>query len=76
MCASYQRLVDLEEAAKKEGTKVHPNRKKRNAKKLEDKTLIGKALKEAGVPIDIGGEGETVLNAVSGRTAPWKSVEW
>jgi len=59
--ASYRRMLELEEAAKKEGTKVRPNGKKKDAKKL-----IGEALKEAGIPIDLSGEGETVSSVVSG----------
>lgn len=59
--ASYRRMLELEEAAKKEGTKVRPNGKKKDAKKL-----IGEALKEAGVTIDLSGEGETVVSAASG----------
>ena len=51
--ASYRRMLDLDEAAKKQDTKVRPNGKKKDAKKLEDKKLIGEALKEAGVEIDL-----------------------
>ena len=52
--ASYRKMLDLEEATKKD------------TKKLEDKKLIGKALKEAGVAVDLSGEGQTVVSAASG----------
>ena len=76
--ASYRRMLDLKEAAKKDGAKVRPNGKKKDAKKLEDKKLIGEALKEAGVAIDLSGEGETVASAANfgggGSVAPLISV--
>ena len=64
--ASYRRMLDLEEAAKKDGAKVRPNGKKKDAKQLEDKKLIGEALKVAGVAVDLSGDVETVVSSASG----------
>lgn len=58
-------MLELEEAAKKDGTKVHPNGTK-EAKKLEDKNLIGEALKEVRIPIELRKEVEMVSSVVGG----------